>query len=90
MSSPEREYIYHSPVHITYTRIDYFLIDKWLLQKVCNSDIAPITWADHAPTSITISNCASTPARNIWKANAQILKTSSYAESIQQRFQNFS
>lgn len=43
-------------VHNTYTRIDCFLVDKWLLQKAIRSDIKTITWSDNAPTIISFSN----------------------------------
>lgn len=42
------------PRHRTYSCIDMFLTDKWLLQKVSSSCIHKITWSDHAVVSITI------------------------------------
>lgn len=58
-----------SPVYNTYNHIDYFLVDKWLLQKVRRSDIETITWSDHASTCISISNQTSPPPHKVWRAN---------------------
>lgn len=44
-------YTLFSFVHNTYPCIDYVLVDKWLLQRVSESDIEIITWSDYAPTS---------------------------------------
>lgn len=39
----EKDYSYFFPRHNSYTRIDYFLVDKWTLPKVSASQISTIT-----------------------------------------------
>lgn len=53
---------FFSATHNSYSKIDYFLVDKWFLQQICKSNISSITWSDHAPISITINlDTCSTP-----------------------------
>lgn len=61
--------------------IFYFLVDKWLLHKTTNLDIASITWSDHAPASITHS--VASALHKIWRANPFILQTSPYTDLLQ-------
>lgn len=52
----EKDYTYFSPHHKSYSRIDMFLADKWLLQNVSTSTIHPMTWSDHNPISVWIND----------------------------------
>lgn len=52
----EKDYTYFSPHHKSYSRIDMFLAHKWLLQKLSLSVIHTMTWSDHAPITISISD----------------------------------
>lgn len=47
---------FFSQVHLSYSRIEMFLLDKFLLQKISLSEIGNITWTDHAPASITVGS----------------------------------
>ncbi|XP_077341365.1 vomeronasal type-2 receptor 26-like [Lithobates pipiens] len=85
----DREYSYHSPVHNTYTRIDYIFTDKWLLQRVAESDIAPITWVDHAPISTTLHIVKSQPTHKVWRVNVQLLQIPTSADTLRQQMAEF-
>lgn len=50
----EKDFTFFSTPHIAYSRIDYLLVDKYMLGKVSRSQIGNITWSDHAPVRITI------------------------------------
>lgn len=52
----EKNFTHFSPRHNSYSRIDLFATDKWLLQNVCQSAIHATTWSDHAPISISITD----------------------------------
>lgn len=81
--STERDYSFFSHQHNSYTRIDFFLVDKWTLAKVSDSSIATITWSDHAPVSITTDNLSSLSRTKCWRANASILHSSEHSTVIQ-------
>lgn len=54
-NTSERDYTFFSTPHNIYSRIDCFLTDKILLQIVVRAHIYNITWSDHAPISLEIS-----------------------------------
>lgn len=78
----ERDYTL-SPRHNTYSRIDLFLTDKRLLQKISNSTIHTTTWSDHAPISISISANSPQPNSYIWRVN-YLLNNLCYSTPIKQ------
>lgn len=47
---------FFSNVHHTYSCIDLFMVDKFMLQKIVKSNIHVITWSDHAPISISVGD----------------------------------
>lgn len=49
-----RDYTFHSSVHGTYSRIDFFLVKHRLLETVINTNIEISTLSDHAPVSMRI------------------------------------
>lgn len=74
-------------IHIL--KIDYFLVDKWVLQKIHNSTLNPITRSDHAPMSIIIASSTTSNPIRIWRANTQVMQSSPYAEQIQNHLTDF-
>lgn len=84
-----REYTHLSSVHNSYSRLDFFLVDKWLLCKIGASDIESTTWSDHSPISITIPDTLSPPPHKMWRANTFIMKTSPYAEELNSHLSDF-
>lgn len=46
------DYTFYSFRHHTYSRIDLFIYDKWLLQRISSSYIHKISWSDHAMISV--------------------------------------
>lgn len=83
LHTTDKDYTYFSAPHNLYSQINYFLVDKWVLQKIHNSTIDPITWLEHAPMGITITPSTFSNPTRIWRANTHIMQTSPYAEQIQ-------
>lgn len=48
----EKDFTYFSLHHKSNLRINIFLTDKWLLQKISTSVIHTMTWSDHAPITV--------------------------------------
>lgn len=84
----EKDFTFFSAPHNSYSRIDYFIVDKWLWQNIFCSTIDLITWSDHAHISITIISKASNPTR-LWKANTHILQMSPYDKQLHRPLYDF-
>lgn len=85
----ERDYTFFSYRHNSYTRIDYFLVDKWLLPNITNSTISTISWSDHAPIILTIDTLLSVSKMRIWRANALIPQLPSHSTYTRDRLEEF-
>lgn len=85
----EKDYTYFSPHHKSYSRIDMFLTDKWLLQNISASVIHTIAWSDHAPITITITD--TNPQRNtfLWRANNYIIQHPQYSQTIKEHLTDY-
>lgn len=85
----ERDYTYLSPSHNTYSRIDLFVSDKWLLQNIHDSKIHTITWSDYAPISIKITNKSANPNSFIWRVNNSLLQHPPNVTYLSQKLEEF-
>lgn len=85
----ERDYTYLSPRHNTYSRIDQFLSDKWLLQNVQESQIHTIAWSDHAPVSLKLINNNSKSNSFMWRVNNSILQHPKHAQYLSQKLTEY-
>lgn len=52
----EQDYTFFSSRHHSYSCIDLFVTNQWLLQRVSSSSIHNITWSDHAAMFISIED----------------------------------
>ena len=69
-----REYSYFSHVHVhSYSRIDYFFIDKSLLPSVDQIEYLPIVESDHAPLQLDLTCNLRYNERPLWRRPYQIL-----------------
>lgn len=65
--SSERDFTFFSNAHHTYSRIDLFLVDTFMVQKIVRSDIHVISWSDHAPVSISVGGQNTETRANRWR-----------------------
>lgn len=70
----ENDYAFFSPRHTSYSRIDLFLVDKWVLQQTSSSSIYDITWSDHASISFTMEEKDDCPRTFVWRCNNSIIQ----------------
>lgn len=85
----EREYSYFSSVHHSYSRIDYFFIDKSMLQNVRSCAYQSIVISDHAPLTLDISLPHSRNTRRHWRLNTTTLAYDDFVKFISQQIDFF-
>ena len=69
-----KEYTFFSPVHHSYSRLDYFLTSNSTMMEISDTQIHPITISDHAPVTLTITKKTAAPPSRQWKFNTSLLK----------------
>lgn len=74
LNAGERDYSFFSNSHRTYSRIDLFLVDKWLLFNCKKADINVITWLDHASITLTVEDSSSHNPTYNWRANPRLFQ----------------
>lgn len=87
--SSEKYFMFFSNVHHTYSCMDLFLVDKFLLQKVVKSEIQCITWSDHAPISISVGDQCTVTRANRWWNNIYNLSQPKNSDQIDKALKEF-
>lgn len=87
--STERDYSYFSSVHRTYSRIDFFLVDKFLLQNISMSSVHNITWSDHAPVSIMVEGSRTETRANRWRNDTFLFSHPDHKHTINKELHEF-
>ena len=68
-----RQYTFFSPVHHSYSRIDFFFTSNTIISDISNSKIHPIIISDHAPVTITWSHNQQHKHTPRWRFNTSLL-----------------
>lgn len=76
-----KQFSFFSPVHQSYSRIDYFLIDQKLLHMVTKIEYSSIVISDHAPVILQLSFPENTPTFS-WRLNSRHLSDEKFVEFI--------
>lgn len=85
----KRNYTFFSTRHCSYSHIDMFLTDIWLLQCVHATLIHNITWSDHTAISLSIAKQGVSPPSPISCCNVRYLQETQTLPVISQHLQDF-
>lgn len=77
-----RDYSFFSHVHHSYSRIDYFFIDRSLLPNVTSSEYLPIVISDHGPVTLDIVLSMQTRTSPHWRLNSLLLSDAAFCNFI--------
>lgn len=80
----ERDYTCFSHRHYSYSRIDMYFTDKWLLQQISDAKIYDITWSDHVVIALSINEQGVSPSSPIWRCNVRLLQEHQTQKMISQ------
>lgn len=85
-----REFYYFSPVHKSYSRIDYFFLDSKLIPVVVDVTYHPILVSDHSPVSLTlkVANLSTRGCKN-WRFDAALLKDDVFHKRMEEHIKFF-
>uniref|UniRef100_A0A8C5MKJ5 exodeoxyribonuclease III n=1 Tax=Leptobrachium leishanense TaxID=445787 RepID=A0A8C5MKJ5_9ANUR len=86
----DSEFTFHSKVHNSYSRLDYFLLQGSSLSQVLHCEILDITWSDHAPILLTVKESVGGGAgMSAWRLNDSILSDPGIAAEIEQTLKEY-
>lgn len=78
----EKDYTFFSHPHSTYSRIDYFLISRSLVNQILNATIGNIFLTDRAPVDITLLTTENTKCSLRWRLNNLLLNNEDFCGHI--------
>uniref|UniRef100_A0A8C5QPK6 exodeoxyribonuclease III n=1 Tax=Leptobrachium leishanense TaxID=445787 RepID=A0A8C5QPK6_9ANUR len=68
----ERDYSFFSPVHASYSRLDYLFVRQCDVLLVDETYILAQTWSDHCPLLTVISSPLFRPSERQWRLNTSL------------------
>lgn len=84
-----KQFSFFSPVHGTFSRIDFFLIDSKLLSSVMSCSYSPIVISDHATVVMDVSFPGRSLSRSPWRFNSLLLSDTNFINTINSRIDLF-
>lgn len=84
-----RDYTYCSPVHKSYSRIDFFLTSNSIIQDITDTKINPIIISDHTPITLMLSNKKHTKIKQRWRMNTSLLQDKEFNEYFEREWTSF-
>ena len=84
----KREYTVFSPVHRSFSRIDFFLLNNSISQKI-TTKIHPIIISDHAPISLNLQIETIHRRSPTWRFNISLLKDPDFDKMVRRVWANF-
>jgi hypothetical protein len=84
-----RAYSFYSHVHHSYSRIDYFCIDKELLPSIHSIEYSAIVISDHSPVLIDFRFDSPSVGTPQWRLNTSLLSNDVFCSTITQAIEDF-
>ena len=73
IKNPTTKQFSFSPVHHSYSRIDYFIVDNQLLPLISNCKYHSIVLSDHSPVQMDLIFPANVAPQRTWRLDPQLL-----------------
>lgn len=84
-----KDYSFFSPVHHSYSRIDYFLTSNSIMSNITNSTIHPIVISDHAPVTFKWIKSNLQKPSSRWRFNTSLLQDPKFISFIRREWTLF-
>ena len=84
-----RTFSFFSNLHKTFTRIDYYFIDRFFLPAVESCDYTAIVISDHAAVLLDINFSACQRERPLWRLNSLLLSEEEFCDYISNSIDQF-
>uniref|UniRef100_A0A3Q1EXS2 Reverse transcriptase domain-containing protein n=1 Tax=Acanthochromis polyacanthus TaxID=80966 RepID=A0A3Q1EXS2_9TELE len=88
LNPSRQEYTFFSPVHHTYTRIDYFLLDRRLIPNIRSCSHGAIVISDHSPLTLDLVLGGPRPSKP-WRFNTRLLSDEKFVTFVTSKIDLF-
>ncbi len=85
----DKEYTYYSPVHHSYSRIDFFLTSNSIIPNISEYKIHPISISDHAPVTLIWNPTNLHKHTSRWRFNISLLKDPEFDSYLKRKWTSF-
>lgn len=84
-----RKYSFFSHVHRSFSRIDYFIIDKTLIPTINSIQYAPITISDHSTVILDVHFCSRPREYTPWRLDTLLLSDTDFCKHVSESIKFF-
>lgn len=84
-----QDFTFYSPVHGTYSRIDYILVDHRLLDMIVESSIELFTLSDHAPVRMKMIVSKNQRQPFAWRLNEDLLRDEVGSNIVEKELEHY-
>ena len=89
LNPSKREYTFYSHNHRSYSRLDYFIVSKDLVESVVDTTIGVIALTDHAAVDLCVSICMEKIKSSRWRLNTSLLHNAGFKQTISEDLTDF-
>lgn len=82
LNPDKKQFSFYSPVHTSFSRIDYFFIDRNFLPAVTHTEYTAIVISDHAPLLLDLSFKLLQKTRPPWRLSGALLNDKAFKTII--------
>lgn len=86
----EKNFTFHSKLHGSYHRLDFFLINQKGINAITSVKIGSSIWSDHAPVFLKIDILMGESNRSNWRLNDNLLYNEVCVKEIRKAIMDFS
>lgn len=84
-----KQFSFFSHVHHSYTRIDYFFLDRAFQPFLISANYSTITISDHAPVILDLNFKSKPKEYRVWRLDTTLLSTEEFCSTITQAIDVF-
>lgn len=84
-----RDYTFYSPVHRTYSRLDYILLEHRWLERATEAKIGVVTLSDHAPVVMELRISQTQRKTPLWRINEDLLSDEGVIQRVEEELKQY-
>uniref|UniRef100_A0A8C5LKV7 Reverse transcriptase domain-containing protein n=1 Tax=Leptobrachium leishanense TaxID=445787 RepID=A0A8C5LKV7_9ANUR len=84
-----RDFSFYSPVHDSFSRLDYLFVQQHQLPLVSDTNVGVRSWSDHSPVWMSMTSPLVRPRERTWRLNVTLLDDPAFTAKISEHLTNY-